>query len=182
LWGGNDTIADYLYGGDGADTFIAGDGEGNAYIYDYSDDDVVCLHNVNAADIESITLNNAGTDSENLMLSTANTNFYIQYDTDTVSTTTVVYADGTRTQYDHSNGTWSTLQSSSALDELWGGGDAVDDLIRAEADDDPLASVLNVESNVALNEINPISTAGNLGDNSLLMSYANDLLRRRSNR
>ena len=122
----------------------------------------------------------AGTASEYIRMSTANTYFYIRYDTDTTSTT-VVYADGTRTQYDHSDGTWSTLQSSASLDELWGGDDAVDDLIRADVDDDPLASVLNVAGNVALNELNPLSTVVDLDGNSLIMKYAADL-RRRSNR
>ncbi|MBQ9478562.1 MAG: hypothetical protein IJU71_03325 [Selenomonadaceae bacterium] len=181
LWGGHGSL-DFLYGGDGVDTFIAGNGDGNTSIFNCGDDDVVYLYNIEPDDVSEISKRTSGDWDEFIRITTNDdTYIFIRYDTDTVSTTTVVYADGTRTQYDHVDEEWSTLQSSAALDDLWGGGDAVDDLIRADVDDDPLASVLNVAGNVALNELNPLSTAVELDGNSLIMKYAADL-RRRSNR
>lgn len=153
LWGGNGGY-DYLYGGAGVDTFIAGDGEGSADIWNCSDEDIVYLHNITPADVDSITLRNAGASNEYIRIQTVNeTNIYIQYDTDTTSTTTVLYADGTTTQYDHASGGWSTLGSFDADSDLWGG-NSIDDAfidgdenIRADSFNDDVTALLNTDLN-----------------------------------
>ena len=51
IWGGTDGD-DHLYGGEGADTFIAGQGEGNTTIRNYAEDDVIRLPNINLSDLK----------------------------------------------------------------------------------------------------------------------------------
>ena len=180
MWGGTGGV-DILFGGAGADTFVVGQNEGTNNVYDYRDDDIVYLHNVTSD--TQLTWSATVNDTLGTFLRVADADSTIctvWIVSDSVSTANFVFADGSGYQYDRSSDTWSTLQSSSALDELWGGSDVVDDLIRAETDDDPLASVLNVDGNVALNDPNPLSTAIDLGNNSLIMSYANDLRRRQN--
>ena len=52
LWGGNGGN-DYLYGGSGDDTFRAGQGEGNTYIRNCNENDLVYLYNMNLEDVAS---------------------------------------------------------------------------------------------------------------------------------
>ena len=108
LWGGNGGN-DVLFGSNGADTFIAGAGEGNTYIDYYQTDDLIFLWNVNLDDIADWSLT-GDTYSPNLvMMTTDGTEIEINTYDDTVLTTTVQYADGSRQQFNHSTKTWSSV-------------------------------------------------------------------------
>ena len=108
LWGGFGGY-DKLYGGDGADIYYVGDGEGNTYIDNCEDHDLVVLWNINLSDIanESIT---SGEYWNNIRLTTNSGNrISIWSDADSVSTTTIQYADGSKRQYHHSSGEWQSI-------------------------------------------------------------------------
>ena len=103
LWGGTDGY-DYLYGGAGADTFVAGADEGNTDIIGCADNDLVLLWNV---DLNEMTVDLSSSDSGvNIALDNSSTiNIARAEDT---STTTIQFSNGSKRQYNYSDQTWST--------------------------------------------------------------------------
>ena len=128
LWGGVGGV-DNLYGGAGDDTFIAGNDEGNVAIHDCSDNDLVFLHNITAEDIYLATVFSGYGADTLAMITNDNTGIFIGCSTDT-TVTTIQYANGWGTQYNHVDGTWSDYYN-----EDWDDDDADAD-VDADADAD----------------------------------------------
>ncbi|MBQ9478298.1 MAG: hypothetical protein IJU71_01975, partial [Selenomonadaceae bacterium] len=105
LWGGTDGY-DTLHGGLGADTFVAGQGEGDVDISGYSSDDLVSLHNINFSDINYLA---RYTDDEcwvPIIKTKDDTRIVILSDTLDDTLTTVLLADNSTLRCDVSENVW----------------------------------------------------------------------------
>ena len=100
LWGGiggNDT----LFGGDGADGFVAGKDEGNTTIIDCDDDDLVLLWNINLNDLSTDMIGSSS--GINIALDDSTINIARA---DGASITTIQFANGTIRRYNYSDQSW----------------------------------------------------------------------------
>ena len=101
LWGGvggDDT----LFGGDGADGFVAGKDEGNTTIIDCADDDLVLLWNINLNDLS--TDMSGSSSGINIALNDSTINIARA---DDASSTTIQFANGTLRRYNYSDNSWT---------------------------------------------------------------------------
>ena len=116
LWGRSGS-ENYLIGGEGADTFYAGQGEGNAFIYLCDDDDVVKLWNVTAGDLASVSYDTfEGYDPEqagafaNVNIHTTDETWIMIARPEGAKTLTVQLADSTTFRFDYDNNAWEQIR------------------------------------------------------------------------
>ena len=100
LWGGDDTLTDYLFGGAGADTFLIGKGDGSDAVFNAGNNDLIHLYDVTLDDIAS-----AGIDVNTIALGLNSGNVISVANGDAISPTFML-ADGSAYRFNRTSNSW----------------------------------------------------------------------------
>ena len=107
LWGGEDRVSDYLFGGAGADIFLVGKNDGNDAVYNAGNNDTINLYDVTLDDVRDYSYDkNANTIA--LGLSSGN---YISVELTNDSnfwSAKFQLADDSAYRYDYLSGSWQS--------------------------------------------------------------------------
>ena len=100
LWGGDDTLTDYLFGGAGTDVFQLGKTDGNDAVFNAGTNDVIHLYDASLSDIVS-----AGIDANTIALGLNSGNVISVVNGDAISPTFVL-ADGSAYRFNRVANSW----------------------------------------------------------------------------